>query len=206
MNNCIHHEGIDRDNVATCIHCGQVKQYPRRDGELVKIIKEGDPMKAKKQQIPIPEEVKKEVLMKEQEVKPRGAFTEERAARHKYFEGHKEEIKKSLLEVGRSATEKDWGISSSSMQGLMKRWLSPEEVKKVKEIHKGPPLEAGTPGETKSRVTFIITLPNFPEFNEGWYASTKEEWLRAYTRLTELGIQHIRKEKDEAERSAGNSQ
>ena len=138
---CAHHEAMSRDNVGTCRYCAQVKQYPGWRGGPARILKKGDPakanvegfMKALRNQIPVPEEKRPEKVV----MSPTSEEYKNMMERHKYFEQHKAEICECLLTKGQVATIKEWGINGSSLKTLMKRWLKPAEMDKVKALGVG---------------------------------------------------------------------
>ncbi len=140
---CAHYERLEPagcgHQVGSCIYCGQVKEYIEVENgrTITKIIKRGDPMKARKVQIPVPPEPEVKVPLKY------GAISlvkkEDNMARSKrkpsYYDERKDGIVCDLMNYGVAYTREKWDIPSSTMSQLMHtRWkLDPETLKKIEE-------------------------------------------------------------------------
>ncbi|MCK5235900.1 MAG: hypothetical protein KAR06_02855 [Deltaproteobacteria bacterium] len=125
---CAHYEKINRENIGTCIHCGQVKQYPLELKGKAVILKAGDPakanMKALKNQIPIPPE-------QEEPMSPTAEQKKAMTEKNRYYEENKEAIIACLKEKGRKTAMEEWSIPDGSIGTLMNRWLTEEEREQV---------------------------------------------------------------------------
>jgi len=171
---CIHRFQVDSQNIGTCSLCDEVRQFPWDRKEPVIVLKKGNPGIS---QVPGSQESQKS--QKEDHMS-------NIKGRHRYYEDNKQAIVADLLSMGRSATRKKWGISSSTLHTLQKRWLTEEQRLKIPVSLGTPP---GTPGETPHPSTNSTPsngrLPPFPQFSDTWKPEVQLEWLEIYGRLAE---------------------
>jgi hypothetical protein len=157
---CVHKWQIDSQNVGTCSLCGEVRQFPmEKDGEVV-VLKPGRPP------------------AKRGRPKRNRTWTGIRE-KNQYYEAHKEEIARDLLSIGRPATREKWGIPISTITGLERRWLTPEQIATITSGSSQP--APGGPPQAPSRNGL---LPHFPEFSGTWDPSVQLKWLEVYQTLS----------------------
>jgi hypothetical protein len=156
---CRHHFNVDNHNVGTCSLCGEVRQFPLEKGGEVVVLKAGRPP------------------AKPGRPKRNRTWTDIHE-RKRYYESHRDEIVRDLLTLGRPATLKKWGIPTSTITGLEKRWLKPEYRAAITRASGAAvPLahDPGTPGDGH--------LPHFPEFSNTWDPTVQLTWLEVYRDL-----------------------
>lgn len=156
---CIHEWKIDSHNVGTCSLCGEVRQFPMEKGQEPVTLKPGKPP------------------AKRGRPKRNRTWTGIRE-KHEYYELHRESIVRDLLAIGRPATLKKWGIPTSTITTLERRWLTPDQ-KAMLDSH-----ALGTaPASRDSPPSANGYLPHFPEFSGTWEPSVQEKWLEIYGTL-----------------------
>jgi hypothetical protein len=168
---------IDSHNIGTCSLCGEVRQFPWEGGSPVIVLKKGNPGIS-------------QVQVKDSQVKPSQLKEDDMAisnmAKHRHYEGHKEEILADLRSIGRPPTLKKWKIPSGTMSQLEKRWITPQESKDLTErsAREGLCRESST---SQSAATFTNNvhnnLPSFPEFSNEWAESVQLKWFEIYEKL-----------------------
>jgi hypothetical protein len=157
---CVHKWQIDSQNVGTCSLCGEVRQFPmEKDGQVV-VLKPGRPP------------------AKRGRPKRNRTWTGIRE-KNQYYEAHKEEIARDLLSIGRSATREKWGIPTSTITSLERRWLTEAQRAQIETY--GP---AGSPlRPSPSSPSRNGPLPPFPEFSGTWDPDVQLRWLEVYQTL-----------------------
>ncbi len=114
MPDCIHYDDLQYEGgreIGTCRYCGQVRQYPRDGRGIMVILKPGRI---------IPREQIKEV--KKVQTKPDPGMTH--LKKRDFWQGHKIEIVADLKKIGKPATERKWGISSSGITKMIRDWMA----------------------------------------------------------------------------------
>lgn len=103
--------------------------------------------------------------------------------RHAYYEEHKDEIIADLLSIGRTATRKKWNIPlGGSIEGLMKRWLTTEQIASMAST-RGRPTTPASDNPTPPPDPRIGVGPKFPEFNDTWGDIVQVKWLEVFVEL-----------------------
>lgn len=161
MAECVHKWNIDAQNVGTCSLCGEVKEFPFNKGEQPVVLKAGRAGKRRSRK----------------ERARSGPNTRKRA---QYYKANKDAIIKDLLSTGRAPTCRKWGISKSSVQQLIYRWLTPEQRASMPRAIYTPQLTP-SPGPGSGNGW----LPPFPDFSGTWEAPVQLKWLEVYEKLTE---------------------
>jgi len=104
----------------------------------------------------------------------RGGELKKKAERMKFYKENKEAIISDLAELGGPQTRKKWGIPSSTLAYLKKRWGMPVKGRGQKQT-----CEQAVPG--KERVSLRKDgLPPFPAFSENWAPEVQAKWLEVY--------------------------
>ena len=169
---CIHRFQVDSQNIGTCSLCGEVRQFPYDKGEPVKVLKNGNNSNRA---------AKKEETVKKTERRNQGRNTQIQE-RHRYYEDNKEAIIADFFSKGRLATREKWGITSSSLHSLERRWLTKEQRSTVPS-NPGRPKQQAHPSTNSTPSNG--RLPPFPQFSDTWEPEVQLEWLGIYGRLAE---------------------
>lgn len=96
-----------------------------------------------------------------------------------YYEQNKEHIIADYKSLRLRDFFNKWHLSSAYWTKLKKEWaVAAKGHRNRYTSRKGIGIKSG-----KQAAATNVKLPPFPEFNESWAASTKEEWLRSYTEI-----------------------
>ena len=156
---------IDNHNIGTCSNpkCGERRQFPfNKDGEVVVLT-----LSKCNKGSQLGEVTPKKKRGRPRKRKNRSALME----RHEYYLANKEAILTDHYALGHSRTAKKWEIPSSTLAGLMRKWLGAKD-------------DAGRPG----RWTGIYRLPSFPPFSNSWEPQVQVLWLQAYMKLLDSKV------------------
>lgn len=173
-NICVHQEEIDpTTHIGVCKLCGQERQYDRYNCKPPVIIKGGrvpdDPPAIKEETI-VAEEPTGSVL------KPENWPNLKLRQKKYWYDEQKQEILTDLATIGSFETRKRWGVTHSTLNGLLKRWGEPPQPKKARKS-KEPAVSK------KVQELLPIPMPLFPSFDKGWLPVVQGEWLRAYAEI-----------------------
>lgn len=135
---------------------------------------------------------------------------------HDYYEANKASIIAEWEKLGRPVTLKRWGISQSTLNGLLARWglkpkpakkhrassagsadePSPEKpVKPAEKVSKGDRSKPESVAADKGKKLIYLGrytveedkgLPEFPVFDKEWDSETRREWFRTFAGLKAL--------------------
>jgi len=104
------------------------------------------------------------------------------AQKKKWHDERKQEILTDLATIGSFATRRKWGLTHSTLGGLLKRWGEPPLVR----TRRGKPAPKETNGPVISKNVqelLPIPMPIFPTFDKEWRPEVQIEWLKAYTEI-----------------------
>jgi ribosomal protein S27AE len=111
--------------------------------------------------------------------------------RSKYYEDNKEAIIADLLSNGRKVTRQKWGITSSSLFNLEKKWLTPEQKAAIPEQSNRHRKHASSDRPVFSLISIldqsmIGLLQKLPKHGAPWGKRERESWKRAFDALFEF--------------------
>jgi hypothetical protein len=111
--------------------------------------------------------------------------------RSKYYEDNKEAIIVDLLSSGRKMTRQKWGITSSSLFNLEKKWLTPEQKAAIPEQSNRHRKHASSDRPVFSLISIldqsmIGLLQKLPKHGAPWRKRERESWKRAFDALFEF--------------------
>jgi hypothetical protein len=151
---------IDNHNVGTCANpeCGEVRQFPLNAGDPVIVLKKSKLNEGEKTLATEPRKKRKTSVV-------------DRYERSRYYGENKKLIIADLLSIGRTRTREKWGIPNSSLQALIKKWLTDDQKRQL--------LCAGLPDPSANDGR----LPAFPEFSTTWDPMVQIKWLEIYEKL-----------------------
>lgn len=180
INNCPHQERIDpATHIGVCRLCGQERQYDCYNLKPPVIIKEGrvpeDPPATK-------EETKVSKEFTESTLKPENWDKMALKKKKKWFDENGQVILNDLAAIGNTETRKKWGIRTSTLIGLLRRWGEYHPARKGGE--RPAPQETKEPTiSRKVQELLPIPMPFFPTFDKGWRQEVQIEWLKTYVEI-----------------------
>lgn len=149
----LHYEKVDyegRELIGRCQVCGLTKKYDPDGIEKPVIIEEGN--------------------MSDNQ-KPENWDKMSRRERGKFFTAHKAEIIGDIEALGYTRTRTKWGMASSTLITLKRRWNIPDDPD-------APPVQ--TPG---APVRPSNGLPPLPAWKDDWPEAVQLRWLEVWTTL-----------------------
>jgi hypothetical protein len=125
---------------------------------------------------------------KESKRKRQGIDVHERS---KYYEDNKEAIIADLLTNGRRMTRQKWGITSSSLFNLEKKWLTSEQKAAILEKSNRYRKHISSDRPIFSLISLIDPsmiglLQKLPKCGVPWDKHEREPWKRAFDALFEF--------------------
>lgn len=114
-----------------------------------------------------------------------GKVTSTLTERKKYYDNNKEAILADLDALGRRKTLKKWGIPTSTLAGLEKRWGRSAAKTSAAEAPTHGAGGVGTVG-TVGKVGNVNNheLPPFPPLDTSWPEAVQLKWFDVYERLS----------------------
>lgn len=110
---------------------------------------------------------------KEEPHKEVAVKTDERKARHKFYEENKDAIVADMLKMGRQPARRKWQIPKGILPQLIEKWLSPDQVAIMNHVEMPA-------AEKEDR-----QLPALPPFSALLDGPAQLKWLEIYEKLSD---------------------